>query len=162
MLCGSFGYTYGGSGVWLLGRNAEDLKSPWIDHVWSEGMKLPASTQVGHLKRFFTRLPWWKLEPRFGDPKWCRFTEAEKSVLATDDERLAVVYAYGEQPTLGSLCGLNAMTTYAVSWFDPRTGDYQLVPSLTTSDAGTLELPDKPDDRDWVLKLVRLEDKVGD
>lgn len=122
---------------------------------WYEGMNLPGSTQMRHLRDFFTALEWWKLEPRFADPAWCRFIEPEETVLATKGDERVVVYAYGKQRTLGSLTGLAPSAAYAASWFDPRSGLATELQRLSTTDSGDLAFPSKPNGQDWVLLLTK-------
>ncbi|HUT36756.1 MAG TPA: DUF4038 domain-containing protein [Planctomycetota bacterium] len=160
LLSGSYGFTYGAAAVWLLKWDKADRRGHGYNPNtwWHEGMNLPGSAHMRHLRHFFTAFGWWKLEPRFADPAWCRFAEPEATVLATEADRRAVVYAYGTKRSIGSLHGLTPATAYATTWFDPRTGSYREAPDLSATKAGALTLPDKPDGEDWVLMLVRREE----
>jgi Protein of unknown function (DUF4038)/Putative collagen-binding domain of a collagenase len=155
MLCGSFGYTYGGSGVWLLGRNAEDVKSPWIDHIWSDGMNLPGSAQMGVLKRFYTQFEWWRLTPRWNDPAWGEWRHPEESVLSSIDSNLYVVYFYHESTEMGVLKHMDPKSTYTASWIDPCTGEYAQIGDPFQPADGQWTIPAKPDAKDWVLLMQR-------
>lgn len=161
LLSGSYGYTYGAAAVWLFKWDKEDTRGERYNPGtwWYEGMNLPGSTQMRHLRDFFTAIQWWKLTPRFADPKVCRFTDREHTVLATDAEKTAVLYSYGEKRTLGSLLGMPPAASYDAVWFNPRSGCYMDKQPLRVSPEGILELPDKPDNLDWVLKLIRVEDR---
>jgi hypothetical protein len=157
-LSGSYGFTYGAAAVWLFKWDPTDPRghsynpNTW----WYEGMSLPGSSHMRHLRDFFTAIHWWKLEPRFADPAWCRFPELERTVLAGDRGRLAIVYAYGTSRIVGTLLGLPPETTYEATWFDPRTGTYRDATTVTTNGTGELDLPVKPDESDWVLKVTPL------
>jgi hypothetical protein len=160
LLSGSYGFTYGAAAVWLFKWDKADQRGHRYnpDTWWHEGMNLPGSTHMRHLRDFFTAFDWWKLEPRFADQAWCRFVEPETTVLATDGQRRAVLYAYGRKRTLGRLLGLAPASAYNATWFDPRTGGRRTVADLTTRGQGVLTLPEKPDGEDWVLMLVQEEE----
>lgn len=159
LLSGSYGFTYGAAAVWLFKWDRTDRRGHRYNPGtwWHEGMNLPGSTHMLHLRDFFTAIEWWKLEPRFADPAWCRFAQAEQTVLATESSRRVVLYAYGKQRKLGQLLKLWPATTYTATWFDPRSGKYREVPDQSTTGAGALTLPDKPDASDWVFMLTRKE-----
>jgi len=157
MLSGSYGFTYGAAAVWLFKWDRADRRGHRYnpDTWWHEGMNLPGSTHMHHLRNFFTAIEWWKLQPRFAAPARCRFTQPEETVLATEADQRVVLYTYGKKRSLGSLLRLRPATTFTVCWFDPRTGRRRRMPDRLTTETGTLALPDKPDDEDWVLLLTR-------
>ena len=163
ILCGSLGYTYGGSGIWLFGRNADGFKkSTWIDHVWYEGMNLPGSTQMGHLKRFFLGIDGWdRLAPRWDDAAWGQWRHAEETVVATVDRRAFVVYFHAPDVATGTLKRLDPASTYTARWFDPRLGTYSAIAEGVKSTDGAWPVPDRPDQRDWVLVVARSETPSG-
>jgi len=155
LLSGSYGYTYGGAAVWLMRWDHDDPTGTSYnpDHCWYEGMRLPGSTQMTMMRTFFTELAWWNLVPRFGDPAWGEFADLESTALATEDNRVYVLYAYGRQRRLGHLSGLAPQQPYAAWWFDPRTGiRYPIANDIMSAD-GIWALPRKPSGDDWVLHL---------
>jgi len=168
LLCGSYGYTYGGAAVWLMRWNHQDGtgKNYNPNHCWHEGMRLPGSSQMTHLRSFFAQLEWWKLVPRFADPAWSALEDREWTVLASDANRVYVVYAYGRWRQLGGLCGLAKDHPYSAWWFDPRTGLRHPIANGITTDDGNWPLPRKPTGEDWVLLLrqghATAEEMVGD
>ena len=168
LLCGSYGYTYGAAAVWLMRWDHEDPtgKSYNPDHCWHEGMRLPGSTQMKHLRSFFGQLEWWKLVPRFADPAWCELEDREWTALATEGSRVYVLYTYGRRRHTGRLCGLAQKEPYSAWWFDPRTGTRHPIANDITTDDGTWALPRKPSGDDWVLLLRRgragAEEMAGD
>lgn len=155
LLNGSYGFTYGAAAVWLFkwdeadGRGTTYNPGTW----WYAGMNLPGSTQVGHLRRFFEGLDWWRLTPRFADPAWCEFVDPERTVAAGIGQELTVLYAYGPGLRLGRLRGLAPAVGYAAWWFDPRTATSYRIADGILADGGVWELPLKPDPGDWVLVL---------
>ena len=155
ILCGSFGYTYGGSGIWLFGGDAEGVKrNQWIDHPWYDGMDLPGSTQMGHLKRFFLGMnDWSRLTPRWAGKAWGQWAHPEESVIATVGREVFIVYFYGAGVATGTLKGLDPSTTYIARWFDPRLGAYKAIADGIRSSDGAWRVPERPDRQDWVLIL---------
>jgi hypothetical protein len=117
--------------------------------VWftAQEVNLPGKTEDGRPR---TDLEAWHAAA-------AAFAEPEETVLATEEDRLAVVYAYGKRRELGSLLGMARAATYDAVWFDPRTGEYRDGSLLRTTEAGALVLPEKPDGSDWVLKLTRRQ-----
>ena len=159
LLSGSYGFTYGAAAVWLFKWDANDARGNRYNPGtwWHEGMRLPGSTQMSLLKSFFEDFAWWDLTPRFAHREWCRFHDEETTVLATDANRVYVLYAYGEQNELGRLCNLDTSRSYAAWWFDPRTGERHLLSQSIVSRSGDWTIPPKPTYDDWVLVLRRNE-----
>ena len=157
MLCGSPGYTYGGAGIWALKWDVAD--SNWKDYnhaigSWHEGMALPGAAQMAVLRKFFASLDWTALVPRFLDANWSQWRDSECCVLATDSNRLYLVYCYGESSE-GTLKQLDPKATYEARWFDPRKGEYA-GDVLTISPAkGVWAVPPKPTAEDWLLRVEK-------
>lgn len=153
-LCsGSYGYTYGGAAIWLFKWSKEDTRGEKYNPGtwWREGMDLPGSGQMRHLRDFFSSLEWWKLEPRFADKQWSSLADTERTVVASDSNRCYVVYTYGPKMELGTLRGLAIDADHAAWWFDPRTGRrYLISPSFRVADR-SWTMPAKPTAADWVL-----------
>lgn len=161
-LCGSLGYTYGGAGVWLPGWDeAAVKKNRWIDLTWYQGMVLPGSIQMAHLKRFFTAIKGWeRLEPRFNDPLWGQWSEAESSVIASIGNETYVVYFYGKPNVPAKLKNMDPKSTYSARWFNPRDGKYKDIRGSIKSKDGSWAVPNRPDKDDWVL-LVQSGKPTG-
>lgn len=154
LLCGCAGYTYGAAGVWALKWDAMD--SQWKDYnyrieSWYAGMTLPGATQMSLLQKFFSELSWWQLTPRFTDPCWASWEEAESCVLASDGNKLYVVYCYGTT-CRGTLMQLDISATYTAHWYNPRTGEQTLIATGISSKDGEWCVPEKAEG-DWVLVL---------
>ncbi|MCP3981380.1 MAG: DUF4038 domain-containing protein [bacterium] len=97
----------------------------------------------------FTSFAWWRLEPRSDlvDDGLC---------LAAPGERY-VVYLPGPDAPAETHVTSGRRTTirldgkrYRARWFDPRGGEYTVLPSVA---ADTWTTPDTPDSGDWVLLL---------
>jgi len=155
MLCGCAGYTYGAAGVWALKWDPADPRWQNYNHeiaAWYAGMALPGSRQMGVMKQFLETLPWTALTPRFSDPAWEAWKDPERCVLATAGNRLYLAYCYGDTSE-GTLKQLDPRAAYHARWFDPRKGAYCGAPAEVRTTSGAWQVPEKPDERDWVLVL---------
>jgi len=177
MLCGSFGYTYGGAAVWLFRWDLNDTTGEQYNPNtwWWPGSQLPASAQMQHLRALFEdelgMATYAALQPRFGAPAWCGFADGERTVLAsTDDAATVVVYSYvdgdyaeaaaagaGGGRALGTVRGLAVGSAggYTARWYDPREGTYTAAAAgpVQPGDDGSWLVPTTPDAQDWVLLL---------
>ena len=154
MLCGCAGYTYGAAGIWALKWGPADSNWTTYNHAiagWYAGLALPGAAQMSILKEFFMRLPWTELVPRFRDPAWSEWADAERSVLATVENRLYLAYCHGETAT-GTLRQLDRNGVYTAQWFDPRTGQSAAIATGLRAPSGQWQVPEKPAG-DWVLVL---------
>jgi len=159
LLCGAAGYSYGAAGVWALkwapeqpGWDSYNGKIPWY-----EGMALPGSTQMAHMRRFFEELPWFRLVPRWHDPAWGAFQVPDQTALATDGDAVWVAYFFHDGTATGELRNLDSHGSYQAQWFDPRTGARQRIAAAVTPGAQRYAIPSKPDHQDWVLLLTRRQ-----
>ena len=154
LLCGCAGYTYGAAGVWALKWDPADTRLSGYNHQiagWYAGMALPGTQQMSVLKAFFLHAAWQSLTPRFSDPAWAAWEDAEHCVLATDGNRRYVAYCYGATAK-GVLKQLDPAAHYAARWFDPRTGQYTIIETELQASNGQWTVPEKPEG-DWVLVL---------
>ena len=157
LLCGCTGYTYGAAGIWALKWDEADTRWTKYNHAiaaWHAGLALPGAAQMTLLKAFFTALPWPALTPRFADPAWATWADAERCALATDGNRLYLAYCYGDTAA-GTLRGLARDATYTARWFDPRTGGETVIAAALRAPAGEWAVPEKPAG-DWVLRVERV------
>lgn len=62
---GACGYTYGSQGLWYPTQNEQDEKTKeWgTPLVWWKALRRPGSVQLGHLRRIYEGVDWWKLQP---------------------------------------------------------------------------------------------------
>lgn len=160
-LNGMFGQGYGAIDIWLYKSKydidketndgaeiitPEDKQTPWCKSVEFE-----TAFQMGYMRKFFEKLEWWKLEPRFDDAAWCGFGGGCFYSLATIGHDVFVAYFYNRTQETGFLRGLQG--TYTLQWYNPRTHEYG--DSTTIVCDGEYALGDKPDEKDWVLLLTR-------
>ena len=159
--CGSLGFTYGVSGIWAM---KWDNKIPGWDsfskYPWYVGVDAPGSTYMKYMKEFYTSFDWDKLVPRFSDPVWCSFVNPETSILSsTPDAQRYVVYFYNTTTTTGTLKNMTDTKTYCARWFDPATGKSILISDAVSSLGGSYTIPEKPDNKDWLLLVEYVTDK---
>lgn len=157
--CGSFGFTNGSAGVWAM--KWDDQTPGWDDYQsgisWLGGLHLPERKELRLMRDFYEGLgDWQSLRPRFGDPAWGEFEDPEHSVLsASDDHARVVVYFSGASTASGVLTSLDDAAAYSARWFDPRTGDDQVIARDISAVDGRWAVPAKPDADDWVLLVER-------
>jgi hypothetical protein len=153
---GSYGYTYGASGIWAMNWEANDGKG-WESYsklCWYQAKDLPGSFQMGYMKSFYELLEFEKLEPRFDDTTYIRDIDYNKDFLSSNGNNVYVLYSSTGTRTGGAFCGLDKTKYYKGEWFNPRTGERQIhdnliIPSINQ----TYPVPGKPDANDWVFLL---------
>ena len=85
-------------------------------------------------------------QPR-GSANW----ERRLAVAAHEQAKRFVFYFYSTGTETGTLANLAPGRVVTAVWFDPQTGAQQSPVTLTVSESGTVALPKKPNDADWVL-----------
>jgi hypothetical protein len=113
----------------------------WINGRGDDSMTMLQG--YAHLKAFFTRFDWWKLEPR---PDLARGAMC----LSEPGIRYVLYLPGGGHQHLYLEDG-----TYAASWFNPRTGESAVFESVTGP--ADWQSPNAPDGDDWVLLLERSD-----
>ena len=162
-LTGLYGYGYGAEDIWLYQSTYDMNTTSRHDGVstvtpedkaikWPEALELPSAIQMGYLKKFLIEHEWWKLVPEFSGGEM-RFTPGAKVfyVGAHEQAKRFVFYFYSTGTETGTLENLAPGRVVTAVWFDPQTGAQQSPVTLTVSESGTVALPKKPNDADWVL-----------
>ena len=158
-LSGMCGYGYGAIDIWLY-QSKYDIKKDSHDGVetitvadkllpWSVSVEFESARQVGYMRRFFEKIPWWTLKPDFTGGSRFRPANGALHTCATDGDRLAVVYFHGRSTATGTLQGLRPNGAYTLAWFNPRTGESAAPIPVKADATGALALPDKADGQDW-------------
>jgi len=166
-LNGMFGHGYGAVDIWYHDSQYDMDKDSVRGTVtvtvaqkqtkWTNSVDFPSATELGvHLKNFFTTLEWWKLTPRFGDPGWFKAENSAGYSLATIDSDVYVLYLYNWAATTTGVLRHLRNTLYAAKWFNPRTGAYTDLGTITPEREAQGEgyrwkIPNKPTTSDWVL-----------
>ena len=165
ILCGSAGFTYGTTGIWVSCFSNDTYTSlygatnSYSYEPWYMGLDKPASFEMTYLKEFFTDIgPWYDLVPAFDDKKAANFCAFENYVMAaTADGSLAVCYFYDEATTIrGTIRCLDSSKTYDAYWYNPRTGKYIPAEQGIVLADGKYKVPNKPDSADWVFLITSL------
>lgn len=162
MLSGCSGYTYGAAGIWALKFDPSD--DPWKDYnhevsAWHEGLELSGARQLAVWRKFFEELPWTKVEPRFDDPEWCRWTDPEKCATATiggNARYLVFFHADAGAVSPGELRGLREGCAYAAKWMRVSDGLVKDAGILRPAAGGVLAVPPPPG-AGWLLDLARAD-----
>ncbi|MBE0653802.1 MAG: DUF4038 domain-containing protein [Bacteroidales bacterium] len=162
---GSYGYTYGASGIWAMNWEPNDGKGweNWSKLSWYQAKDLPGSFQMGYLKAFYESLDFEKLEPRFNDTAYIRGIDFNKDFVSSDGNKVYVLYSSaGSQPE-GTFNGLDPDKYYNGLWFNPRSGERQVSENLIApTKNSTCQIPKKPDANDWVYLLTITSKPITD
>ncbi len=157
---GIYGYGYGANGVWndLYSNNppdyGTDYEMPLRYLRWYDGANLLGAAQLRLFKKFYSSIEWWKLVPRFDDNSWSDFADKSQSLIATNGQKVYVVYFYNRVPSTGTLKNMEKNVSYTAKWFNTRNGAYTFIKTFKTNN-GTWTIPDKPDSEDWVLLVKK-------
>jgi hypothetical protein len=152
---GSFGYTYGSHGLWNVGPDPEP--GDWGPPTeWGVALDRPGGEQMGHLRRCYESVEWWKLEPR---PEAVSLKGGESIHVKADGSRVFLVYFdRGLDPNLKAvLKDGDPALTYRAVWFNPRNGKEQPLTGEVRMPGGEWALPERPDKEDWML-LIRARE----
>ncbi len=165
ILCGSAGFTYGATGIWVSSFSTDTYTSlyggttDYSYEPWYMGLDKPGSFEMAYMRDFFETIgPWYELVPCFTDKRKATALNTEEYVMAaTEDGSLVVCYLYYEQiDRLGKVVCLDKTKTYDTYWFNPRTGKYIPVDQGLSVPTGTYQIPDKPNKGDWVFLMTAL------
>ncbi len=164
MLSGAAGHTYGANGIWQVNtperpHGASPHGIAWGNIPWQDAYKLPGSGQIGIAKRLLEQYDWWAFETHH---EWIEPHQTpenrQSSYAAGIPGKLRIIYmpveavrfVRMEQPVLK---GLEAGTTYAARWFDPKTGDTYPLDEIQGDANGDFKTSKPPILQDWVLIL---------
>ena len=161
---GGCGYTYGAQGIWDNIWEVSDINPDFnafnkFGITWAKAIDGPGGAQMGYLKRFYEEHHFEEMVPY--DP-----AEAEESIspfvnkLATAtisrDKTRALIYYGAMDGTSTPLAGL-CDGIYAISWFDPRTGQTEKAEIQVEVRGKSCIMPKKPAAGDWMLIAECIE-----
>jgi hypothetical protein len=162
-LNGMFGHGYGAIDIWFYNsrydidkpteRDGEIISVEDKLKKWPESLEFPSAHQMGYMKKFFSKIEWWKLTPRFDDPQWFEPTGSLYCFASIEDE-VRVLYLYNKTCDTGIFRNMSGRS-YTLQWFNPRKNTYGRKITVTAQD-GAFNIGKKPDKKDWVL-LFRKE-----
>jgi hypothetical protein len=155
---GLAGFIYGAEGIWQADTEPDSLYPMWESFGWRSG------GEVQHLRTFaMVRGERYRaLEPeselvmpnKAGGPDFSYY--GWSYCARTPDRNLFLLYFENEAPMAARLRGASKGATYVPTFFDPRAGVW-LAPGqpITVAPSAVLDLPERPDGRDWGLMLER-------
>lgn len=158
-LSGGFaGFIYGAEGIWNAEVEPDALYKMWDSFTWRSAGQIRhiSAFAEGAGDRFHDLEPDAELiVPNKTGPGYGYFGWAYCARTAARD--LFLVYFEHKVPADAHLRGVSFGASYVPTWFDPRTGEWSKPGEpVTVSISSILELPPRPDDRDWGLRLVRV------
>lgn len=160
-LCGSYGFTYGATGVWANCYSTSG-DTGWMGtfstEPWYMGIDKPGSYEMTYLADFFRFVGFQDLVPRFNSSSYSNFRSEEKVVASSEDGRTYVAYFYNTDRSTGELKKLNENEKYTAKWYDPLTGSFVEIASGITAKDGKYTVPEKPTKGDWALLVTSRED----
>jgi hypothetical protein len=133
ILAGAAGYTYGCHDIWQMYTIDKQTVSK-ARTGWKEALHLPGSRQMQFFKALFTTFPWHQMVNDQSlivneNPENLEYRMAARNV---NNEFFLVYTPYGRTTTvdLTKLAGKNA----SCWWFNPRSGEYQFIGKVSTSE----------------------------
>lgn len=146
------GFTYGAHGIWSwesrpaipMNHGGTGMARPWF-----EAMKFPGSTDMKHMKDFFSSVDWWTLRPApdliLDQPG--KTNPAEFVVISqSENGKFALLYMPVGQTIRIKAANISAGA--AIRWFNPRTAAWLKPIPIDTS--GTIGPPDSKDWAAWI------------
>ncbi|MCU1528331.1 MAG: hypothetical protein JWP75_2094 [Frondihabitans sp.] len=161
---GCCGYSYGAQGCWNGAWDTSESVSAWGRLPWYDGVDLPGAEQMGFLRRYYEVAGWQDLTPAdaFLPGGFINRRFYQPPVLSTASRSVLTVYfpdTYRTDEPVGSLVGL-PQDAFDLRWFDPRSGEWFEAGIVRSGDDGSLVVPQKPSDDDWLL-LARSTTSIG-
>ncbi len=156
-LCGSYGFTYGVTGIWANNYSTAG-NTGWFPSYsyepWYMGLDKAGSYEMTYLRQFFEYADFSTLLPRFNDPAYSDFTIESQNVASSADAATYVAYFYNTGRTTGTLRGLDPAQTYSARWYNPLTGKFVTIAEEITVTNGEYMIPSKPTSGDWALLVT--------
>ncbi len=160
-LCGSYGFTYGATGIWAncwSTSGSTGWMGTFSTEPWYMGLDKPGSYEMKYLAKFFKYVDFSKLVPRFSSKTYSDFSDESKVVSSSEDNKTYVAYFCNSNLTTGTLKGLNENEKYSAKWYDVLTGKFVLISDDIDHTGGVYKIPEKPDTSDWALLVTSRTD----
>ena len=161
---GGCGYTYGAQGIWDNIWEVSDINPDFnafnkFGITWAKAIDGPGGAQMGYLKRFYEEHHFEEMvpyEPAEMEESISPFANKLAAATISRDKTRALIY-YGEMDGMSTpLAGL-CDGIYAISWFDPRTGQTEKAEIQVEVRGKSCIMPKKPAAGDWVLIAECIE-----
>ena len=164
---GGCGYTYGAQGIWDNIWEVSDINPDFnafnkFGITWAKAIDGPGGAQMGYLKRFYEEHHFEEMvpyDPAEMEESISPFANKLAAATISWDKTRALIY-YGEMDGMSTpLAGL-CDGIYAISWFDPRTGQTEKAETQVEVREESCIMPKKPADGDWML-IAECIEKIG-
>lgn len=113
--------------------------------------------QMQLIRDYLGALPWWELVPDLGDGSFFSPSDGAVCSCAAKGEDFYVFYFGGTNTLTGGIKRFDAEHAYVAQWFNPRKGEFRAKTTLPGAAGGEIPLPRKPDAKDWVLCVRRID-----
>ena len=167
-IAGTFGFTYGGQGIWWACYTTEDPNPNCGNgtdaRAWYTAIDFPVGEQMSLMAQFWTSFDWWTLAPDANAIVWSSApSNTQRPYQKTDGNNRSLVIAYlplqmNGTVYNGTVTNLSPSGVYRAQWFDPRNGSYSMIADeWMPTKSGQWNIPFQPTSTDdWVLKIQRI------
>ncbi len=169
MQSGACGYTYGAQGCWNAQWGPVDSEDPhaftfWGSYPWYEGIFREGANSMKIMRDFYESIGWHRLSPMYNCVELHNLETSEQLLIRSTppvmtDPETDVVTAYYKTNAKDALRlkGLSK-SFYKMQWFNPEEGTYMEISEKEKTVNGSLEIPAKPDEKDWMLLLTAIKE----
>lgn len=160
-LSGFMGYGYGAIDMWLY-KSLYNIDVPSHDGIeeiscedklkhWSEAIEYPSAHQMTYMRNFLEQLAWWKLAPVL--PGSSHFSAKSSAYAYARGADVELLYLFSHDRNSGTINHLEPHRRYDLVWYNPRSDKMLKTVKIFSDEKGSLTLPDKPDEQDWVAMV---------
>ncbi len=155
---GLAGFIYGAEGIWNAEVEPEAVYPMWKSFAWKSGEQIQYVKDFAMVRgmKYRELVPDSELVmPNKSAPDFSYYGWAY--CARVPDKSLFLLYFENEAPLEAKVRGLTYGAQYRATWFDPRSGEWG-TPSepMDVPRSCVMQLPDRPDGRDWGLMLERV------
>ena len=168
-LNGAAGHTYGANGVWPMYDPSFGYPGIHDENTnpWYEDILLAGSSDLQHIKDFFSAFEWNTFEPL---SSWIRVNGLPVSPPSASNYSFPSAFGkwadtyiiYIPKGVTDNIIEIQhlACADYTAKWFNPQTGQYASI-ATPPSFVSNWIIPSRPDTNDWVVLLEKTPDLPG-
>jgi hypothetical protein len=145
---GAAGFTYGAQPIWQFTDSVRKKHSPQTQMSWQEGLNLPGSFQMIHLRRLMESGSLLKMIPDQSLILQGQGDCGSYACAIRDDKHVFVYIPTGNKLTVKM--GVIRGGKVRASWFDPRKGEKILIGELDNTGEHTFSVPGMSRDLGWL------------
>lgn len=152
VFAGAFGFTYGNNAIMQFYRPGDKKPSYGAKEYWTEAINDPGAGQMQYLKKLILSRPFLERVP---DQSLISGENGLKYnfLIATRGTKYAYIYTYNGRNIpvqMGKISGKKVKA----SWYDPRTGETQIIGKFANKGIHKFDPPGEVSDgNDWILIL---------